>query len=144
MITRPTKLQDPDKVREIVNNYFAKRLNEQEVRELKNGDKRIYRTPPSIWSLARELGISYKTFWEYVDNERNDQIDSMNTEALREIRNTLADAKERIIQELYEGVCLGYWNERVVMAQLARFGVIGTEESHEVKVVIQGNNDWSK
>lgn len=144
-ITRPCALQDPKKVKRIVDAYFSDREKQQEVRELKNGDKRVYRIPPSIWALSRLLGITDDTFRRYVDEDYTQDRDAYNTETQKEICSILADAKERIIQELYEGVQLGYWNERVSMAQLQKFGVIGSEsDSRDVKVIIQGSNTWSE
>lgn len=144
MVTRPCSLSDVSHVREVIDNYFYEREKQQEVRELKNGDKRVYRTPPSIYALCCALGISEMTFSRYINKEFEDD-ENENKAYKREICELLADAKNRIIQELYEGVCLGYWNERVVMAQLQKFGVIGNDtENHEVKVVIQGNEDWCK
>ena len=145
MITRPCKLQDPVKVQEIVDEYFRKRESEQEVRELKNGDKRVYRTPPSLYGLARDLGVSYKVLWEYLQDDSDDDSEQMKSETLKEIRNIVRDAKDRIIQELTEGVSLGYWTEKIVLAQLTRFGVIGeTESEHAVTIRIQGSDSWSE
>lgn len=139
MVTRPCKLQDPEKVQEIVDNYFAEREAEQEVRELKNGDKRVYRIPPSIYSLASKLGLTRQAFYDYIDQSNTSEAYN------KEIINILTDAKERIIEELTEGVLLGYWNERVVMAQLQKFGVIGSDvNNHDVKVIIQGSSEWGK
>jgi len=144
LVTRPCSLNDVDKVSNAINEYFQKRVEQQEVRELKNGDKRVYRTPPSIYALCKHLGISEMTFSRYLNKEFEDD-ETENKAYNKEICELLADAKQRIIQELYEGVCLGFWNERVVMAQLQKFGVIGLDtENHEVKVVIQGNEDWCK
>lgn len=140
MLTRPCKLQDPKKVQEIVDKYFSEREKNQEVRELKNGDKRVYRIPPSIWSLSQKLGIKDECFREYISPENED-----NPAYNKEITAILRYAKERIINELYEGVQLGYWNEKVTMAQLAKFGVIGDNtEEKAVKIVIQGSASWSE
>jgi len=139
MLTRPCKLQDPVKVQAIVDAYFADREEQQEVRELKNGDKRIYRKPPSIWSLSKKLGITDDCFREYISE------DAENNEAYnKEIIAILRDAKQRIIDELYEGVACGYWTEKIILAQLQKFGVIGDTDDHQVKVVIQGSNSWSE
>lgn len=55
------------------------------------------------------------------------------------------DARERIIDELKEGVMLGYWNDRVTAAMLVKYGEIGSaEDSKEVKIVIQGSESWSQ
>lgn len=141
MITRPCKLQDPEKVQAIVDAYFSEREEQQEVRELKNGDKRVYRIPPSIWALSQKLGITDDAFREYIDPEHTENSEAYN----KQIISILMYAKQRIINELYEGVCLGYWNEKVVMAQLQKFGVIGVDTTENtVKVVIQGSNSWSE
>jgi len=140
MITKSCKLQDPEKVRKAIEEYFSQREKDQEVRELKNGDKRVYRTPPSIWALCQHLGISEDTFARHTANDE-DIPESYN----KEICGLLVYAKQRIINELYEGVCLGYWNEKVVMAQLQKFGVIGdTEADTTVKIIMQGDPNWSK
>ena len=141
MITRPCKLQDPVKVQEVIDNYFQKRQEEQEVRELKNGDKRVYREPPSIYRLSKELGIDDMTFYRYVNDEYTEGKESYN----KEICAILADAKQRIINELYEGLALGYWNERLIMAQLAKFGIIGRDDDNQtVTIRIQGSDSWSE
>ena len=140
MITRPCKLQDPKQVKEIVDAYFSDREAQQEVRELKNGDKRVYRTPPSIYGLASKLGITRQAFYDYTDGS-NDENESYS----KEIIDILKDARERIINELSEGVLLGYWNDRVASAMLVKYGEIGpTEDSKEVKIVIQGSESWSQ
>ena len=141
MITRPCKLQDPVKVQEVIDNYFQKRQEEQEVRELKNGDKRVYRVPPSVYSLCKELGISEELFSRWTSGNRDDVPENANPE----IRELLADARRRIIEELYEGLALGYWNERLIMAQLAKFGIIGRDDDNQtVTIRIQGNDSWSE
>lgn len=140
MLTRPCKLQDPKKVQEAVDAYFSEREAEQEVRELKNGDKRVYRTPPSVYALSKKLGITRDCFYDYVSGE-NDDNEAYN----KEIILILRDAKERIIDELKEGVMLGYWNDRVTAAMLVKYGEIGpAEDSKEVKIVIQGSESWSQ
>ena len=139
MITRPCKLQDPVKVREIVNEYFVEREKEQEVRELKNGDKRVYREPPSVYKLASKLGLTRQAFYDYVDESNTSEAYN------KEIVDILIDARERIIDELTEGVLLGYWNDKVASAMLAKFGVIGSDvDNNSVKVIIQGSNEWGK
>lgn len=141
MITRPCKLQDPEEVQRIVDEYFQERENKQEIRELKNGDKRIYREPPSIYRLSKKLGITDDTFYRYVNDDYTGDRESYN----KEICNILADAKKRIIQELYDGLALGYWNERLILAQLAKFGIIGSEDGDKhVTVTIQGKESWSE
>lgn len=141
MVTRPCKLQDPVKVQEIVDNYFRKREQEQEVRELKNGDKRVYRQPPSIYRLSKDLGIDDQTFYRYVNDDYTENRESYN----KQICDILADAKQRIINELYEGLALGYWNERLIMAQLAKFGIIGSDDGdRHITISIQGKESWSE
>jgi len=140
MVTRPCKLQDPIKVQEIVDAYFSEREEQQEVRDLKNGDKRVYREPPSVYRLASKLGITRQAFYDYISGERDDH-EAYN----KKIIDILTDARERIINELSEGVLLGYWNDRVASAMLVKFGVIGpTEDTKEVKITIQGNNSWAE
>lgn len=137
MITKPCKLNDPVIVQKLVDEYFTEREEAQEVRELKSGDKRVYRTPPSVLGLSKKLGISHDSFYRYCDE------DSPNYS--KEICNILTYAKERISQELLEGIQMGYWNEKVTMAQLQKYGYLGSfEEDKTVKVVIQGSPDWSK
>ena len=139
MATKPCKLQDPNKVKLDIDRYFQDRLDSQEVRELKNGDKKVYRKPPSIFGLCEYLGISEDTFANYTNPE------ARNPETINhEIVGLLKHAKKKIIEELYEGVSLGYWTEKIVLAQLTKFGVIGEDTDTTVKVVIQGSPDWSK
>ena len=141
MVTRHCKLQDPVKVQETVDNYFRKREEEQEVRELKNGDKRVYREPPSKYRLCKALGIDADTFDRYTNSEYTGDRESYN----KEICGILTDARQRIIDELTEGVLLGYWNDRVCAAMLTKFGVIGSEEQNRtVTINIQGNESWSE
>ena len=140
MVTRPCKLQDPVKVQEIVDAYFSEREEKQEVRQLKNGDKRVYREPPSVYRLAAKLGITRQAFYDYIGGERDDH-EAYN----KEIIDILTDARERIVNELKEGVLLGYWNDRVASAMLVKYGEIGpTEDTREVKITIQGNNSWAE
>ena len=140
-VTRPCKLQNPEEVQRIVDEYFQERENRQEIRELKNGDKRIYREPPSIYRLSKKLGITDDTFYRYVNDDYTGERESYN----KEICSILADAKKRIIQELYDGLALGYWNERLILAQLAKFGIIGSEDSDKhVTITIQGKESWSE
>lgn len=138
MITRPLKLQDVDYVRQQVDKYFQDRKDNEEVRELKNGDKRIYRKPPSIFGLCEYLGISTDAFDDYIRQENEAY------KAIPEISGILAHAKQLIIEELYEGVALGYWNERLVLAQLAKFGVLTNEEKHDIVIKIDGKDSWSE
>lgn len=141
MPTRPCKLQDPDKVKADIDKYFEDRVKQQEVRELKNGDKRVYRKPPSIYSLSKAIGIDEDSFFRYIDDEYTEGREAYN----QEICGLLRDAKRRIIDELTEGVSLGYWTEKIVLAQLAKFGVIGESDADKtVRIVIQGNNSWSE
>lgn len=140
MLTRPCKLQDPKKVQEIVDAYFSEREAQQEVRELKNGDKRVYRTPPSIYALSKKLGITRDAFYDYTSG-KNDDNEAYNKEIIR----ILLDARERIIDELKEGVMLGYWNDRVTAAMLVKYGEIGpAEDTKEVKIVMQCKEAWSE
>lgn len=143
MITRPCKLQeeDYDAIEKKINDYFSEREEKQEVRELKNGDKRVYREPPSKYRLCKKLGIDTDTFDRYTNEEYTESRESYS----QEICGLLIDAKKRIVEELTEGVLLGYWNDRVASAMLAKFGVIGpVEDSKEVKIVIQGSESWSQ
>ena len=140
-VTRPCKLQDPEEVQRIVDQYFLEREDNQEVRELKNGDKRVYREPPSVYRLSKKLGISDDTFYRMVNEDYTDDRESYN----KEICGILADAKKRIIQELYDGLALGYWNERLILAQLAKFGIIGSEDQDKhITISIQGKESWSE
>lgn len=43
MVTRPCKLQEKDyeRLEKLIDEYFSEREEKQEVRELKNGDKRV-------------------------------------------------------------------------------------------------------
>ena len=143
MQTRPCELNDPKQVEILIDEYFRERLESQEVRELKNGDKRVYRTPPLLFGLAKKLGVSQRTLLRYTE-KAYDEDEDFSRSYKSEICQLLADAKERIIEELTEGVALGYWNERLVLAQLTHFGVLGEQEKHEVKVVIQGSDAWSE
>ncbi|MBR0405893.1 MAG: hypothetical protein IJI68_11960, partial [Eggerthellaceae bacterium] len=63
----------------------------------------------------------------------------------KEIIRILLDARERIIDELKEGVMLGYWNDRVTAAMLVKYGEIGpAEDTKEVKIVMQCKEAWSE
>lgn len=140
-VTRPCKLQDPEEVRQIIDEYFREREEKQEVRELKNGDKRVYRTPPSIYSLCKKLGITEELFSRWTSESRDDVPKNADSQ----ICELLTDAKKRIIEELYEGLALEYWNERLILAQLTKFGIIGSEEQDKhVTIRIQGSDSWSE
>lgn len=143
MITRHCKLQekDYDELEKLIDEYFSEREEKQEVRELKNGDKRVYREPPSKYRLCKKIGIDTDTFDRYVNEEYTEGRESYS----KKICGLLMDAKKRIINELSEGVLLGYWNDRVASAMLVKFGVIGpTEDIQEVKITIQGSDAWAK
>lgn len=143
MVTRPCKLQEKDyeRLEKLIDEYFSEREEKQEVRELKNGDKRVYREPPSKYRLCKKIGIDTDTFDRYVNQEYTEDRESYS----EKICGLLIDAKKRIINELSEGVLLGYWNDRVASAMLVKFGVIGpTEDSREVKITIQGNSSWAE
>lgn len=143
MITRPCKLQESDyeKLEKLIDEYFSEREEAQEVRQLRNGDKRVYREPPSKYRLCKKIGIDTDTFDRYVNPEYTEGKESYS----EKICGLLMDAKKRIIDELTEGVLLGYWNDRVASAMLAKFGVIGpTEDSREVKITIQGSDSWAQ
>ena len=140
MLTRPCKLQDPVMVQKIVDEYFTERKEQEEVRELKNGDKRVYRTPPSIYGLASKLGISRQTFYDYTDGSNSE-----NEAYSKEIMDILTDARERIINELSEGVLLGYWNDKVASAMLVKYGEIGsTEDNRTLTINIQSKESWAE
>lgn len=143
MQTRPCKWQaeNYNELKRLIDEYFSERKESQEVRELKNGDKRVYRTPPSKYGLCQKLGIDTDTFDRYTDADYTEGRESYN----KEICGLLVDARERIINELYEGALLGYWDSRITAAQLVKFGIIGSDsEVHEVKVTIQGDKSWSE
>lgn len=145
MRTKPCLLSDPVVVEKLIDEYFAEREQQQEVRELKNGDKRVYRTPPSLYGLATKLGVDKRTLLRYLDKDVETDENYVGEGSYQtEICRLLIDARERIIEELTEGVALGYWNERLVLAQLAHFGVLGTQDTTEVKVLIQGSDKWSE
>ena len=143
MITRHCKLQesDYDNLVKLIDEYFSEREENQEVRELKNGDKRVYREPPSKYRLCKKIGIDTDTFDRYVNEEYTENRESYS----KKICGLLMDAKQRIINELSEGVLLGYWNDRVASAMLVKFGVIGpVEDTKEVKITIQGSDSWAE
>lgn len=143
MVTRPCKLQekDYDSISKKIDEYFSEREAKQEVLLLKNGDKRVYREPPSKYRLCKKLGIDTDTFDRYVNKEYTEDRESYS----EKICGLLMDAKQRIIEELTEGVLLGYWNDRVASAMLAKFGVIGpVEDTKEVKIVMQCKEAWSE
>ena len=51
----------------------------------------------------------------------------------------------QIIDELKEGVMLGYWNDRVTAAMLVKYGEVGpAEDTKEVKIVMQCKEAWSE
>ena len=140
MITKPCKLQDPIEVQKLVDSYFTDRENEKEVLSLKNGDKRIYKSPPTMIGLASKLGIDRRTLQDYI-SEESDSIEAYNKEIVLILRN----AKDRIIEELIDGVSKGYWTEKICLAMLTRYGEIGNdEEDKTVRIIMQGSNDWSK
>lgn len=137
MVTRPNKLNDPAEVQAAIDKYFQDRENNKEIRELKNGDKKIYKTPPSILGLCLALDINRDTFYSIVNKE--------GVNVNKEISDVLIHAKDRIAQELMEGVLMGYWNEKVSMAQLAKYGELNNDQEEKtVKIIMQGNNEWSK
>lgn len=143
MVTRPCKLQesDYDELKKLIDEYFSEREEQQEVRELKNGDKRVYREPPSKYRLCKKIGIDTDTFDRYVNQEYTEKRESYS----EKICGLLMDAKQRVIDELTEGVLLGYWNDRVASAMLVKFGVIGTvEETKTVTINIQGKESWAE
>ena len=143
MVTRPCKLQEKDyeRLEKLIDEYFSEREEKQEVRELKNGDKRVYREPPSKYRLCKKIGIDTDTFDRYVNQEYTEDRESYS----ERICGLLIDAKKRIINELSEGVLLGYWNDRVASAMLVKFGVIGsTEDVKEFKITIQGDSSWAE
>lgn len=135
-MSKQLKLTDINFVRKQIAKYFSDREQQQEVRELRNGDKRVYRTPPSILGLCKYLGISHDCFDDMI-NMRSEKYDA-------EISEALIDARDCIAQELLEGIQLGYWNEKITFAQLVSLGVLGNESDSTVKVIIQGDSEWSR
>lgn len=134
---RPPKLQDPIALQQLVDSYFSEREEQKEIRELKNGDKKIYKTPPTLYGLATHLGITYQCLTEYLNGESEQYS--------KEIIDILTRTKQRIIEELLDGVSQGIWTEKIVLAMLSRMGVIGDSDSEKtVKIIMQGDKDWSK
>ena len=72
-------------------------------------------------------------------------MDEENEMYNKQICAILRDAKDRIINELVDGVSKGYWTEKICLAMLSRYGFIGdTEADTTIKIIMQGNPEWSK
>lgn len=116
MKTRNYKLNDPDDLREKVEQYFMDCDASKKEYQLKNGDIKIRQIYPTLSGLALYLGVTPGLINDYIDGN----LDNMPEDIAIQMRSILADAKTRIVRDLEQASLTGDAESRTVAAALAR------------------------
>lgn len=141
----------PDELEAKVEEYFEY-CKENKVEAIVGKTVVMVSTPPDIVGLSLFLGISRETLYRYLHGDyRGDTGDSRENTQQR-VCDILTRARDRIIQDAYQGASLGRYNERITQLRLGRMGEsVKTEIEHSGNMAVtwQGSTaqeaeDWAK
>lgn len=141
---------NPETIEKQVREYFKHCDESVEVRELKNGDKRIRKESPSIIGLAVWLDVDKGTIYNLMDKDYIETVTVYSDEDKKLIFNTLSRARERIEQSLLQRAIDGDCDTRIASLLLSTYGYTQkVDAGGAITVRIDGATgddagDWSR
>ena len=130
--------QDPDELKEKVDQYFIHCEESKRIYELKNGDIKVRQCFPTMTGLAVWLNVSRDTLYSYINQEPKEDNDAVVTKRLSD---TLSHARNRIAEGLLQASMAGDADSRIASLLLTAMGETAPENSTTVNVIIQGDSD---
>ena len=141
---------NPETIEKQVQEYFKHCEESVEVRELKNGDKRIRKESPSIIGLAVWLDVDKGTIYNLMNKDYIDSVTVYGDDDKKLIFNTLSRARERIEQSLLQRAVDGDCDTRIASLLLSTYGYTQkVDAGGAITVRIDGASgtesaDWSR
>lgn len=137
---------DPDKLEQLVQDYFNFCDGTRTERVLKSGDIRVRKERPSMAGLADWLNVSRDTLYSYMSVENHA---SLSAEKTQRIADMLAGARRRIERELITAALNGDCDPRIAALLLSSYGYGKEQTDATVTVRVEGAGGpdvegWSK
>lgn len=136
---REPAFSDPVELAERVEAYFQHCEETKKVYELKNGDVKIRQEFPTMTGLAVWLRCSRETLYSYINQE--ERPDSLDSETLKKLSDTLSYARNRIAMSLSQTSMSGDADPKIASLLLNAMGETTPEVQNTVNVIIQGDSD---
>lgn len=130
---------DPVELAERVEAYFQHCEDSKKVYELKNGDVKIRQEFPTMTGLAVWLRCSRETLYSYINQDAKE--DSLDSETLKKLSDTLSYARNRIAMSLSQTSMSGDADPKIASLLLNAMGETQPEVQNTVNVIIQGDSD---
>ena len=126
---------DPDKLEQLVQDYFSFCDGTRTERVLKSGDVRVRKERPSMAGLADWLNVSRDTIYAYMEPASHS---SLGAENAQRIADTLAGARRRIERELITAALNGDCDPRIAALLLSSYGYGKEQADATVTVRVEG------
>ena len=126
---------DPDKLEQLVQDYFNFCDGTRTERVLKSGDIRVRKERPSMAGLADWLNVSRDALYSYMDPAHHASLDA---EKAKSIADTLAGARRRIERELITAALNGDCDPRIAALLLSSYGYGKEPTDATVTVRVEG------
>ena len=134
----PVSFNDPEELKERVEEYFNRCENSKKIYELKNGDIKIRQEFPTMSGLAVHLGVTRETIYSYMNGESKT---GNSEEVSKSISDTLLYARQRVATYLSQSSLSGDAEAKIASMLLNAMGEITPENNTTVNVIIQGDSD---
>ena len=134
-----TCFSDPKDLQEKVDAYFQHCEDSKKTYELKNGDIKIRQEFPTMTGLAVWLRCSRETLYSYINQDPKE--DSLDSETLKKLSDTLSYARNRIAMSLSQTSMSGDADPKIASLLLNAMGETTPENNTTVNVIIQGDSD---
>ena len=130
--------QNPEELKERVEQYFIHCEDSKKIYELKNGDIKVRQCFPTMTGLAVWLNVSRDTLYSYINQEYKEDNDAVVTKRLSD---TLSHARNRIAEGLLQASMAGDADAKIASLLLNAMGETTPEVNATVNVIIQGDSD---
>ena len=136
---REAAFTDPKDLKEKVEAYFQHCEESKTIYNLKNGDIKIRQEFPTMTGLAVWLRVTRETLYSYINQEPRE--DSLDSDTLKELSDTLSYARNRIALGLSQSSMSGDADPKIAGLLLNAMGETTPENQTTVNVIIQGDSD---
>ena len=134
----PVSFNDPEELKERVEEYFNRCENSKKIYELKNGDIKIRQEFPTMSGLAVHLGVTRETIYSYMNGESKT---GNSEEVSKSISDTLLYARQRVATYLSQCSLSGDAEAKIASMLLNAMGETVPDNQTTVNVIIQGDSE---
>ena len=134
----PVSFNNPEDLKQRVEEYFSRCENSKKIYSLKNGDIKIRQEFPTMSGLAVYLGVTRDTLYSYMNGESKTGVGEG---VLKEISDTLLYARQRVATSLSQCSLSGDAEAKIASMLLTAMGETTPESNTTVNVIIQGDSE---